>query len=42
MIESLLPREVVHAPYLEACKARLDGTLGSLGWWVATSPWQWG
>ena len=25
-----LPREVVDAPFLEVCKARLDGALGSL------------
>jgi len=27
-----LPREVVDAPSLELCKARLDGALGSLSW----------
>jgi len=30
----------VGAPSLEVLKARLDGALGSLSWWVATSPWQ--
>ena len=30
-----LPREAVDAPSLEVLKARLDGTLGSLSWWVA-------
>ena len=33
-------KEVVNAPSLEAFKARLDGVLGSLIWWVATSPQQ--
>jgi len=33
-----LPREVVDALSLEAFKARLDGALGSLIWWVATLP----
>ena len=28
-----LPREVVDAPSLEVFKARLDGALGSLGWY---------
>jgi len=28
----------VDAPSLEACKARLDGALGSLSWWVAALP----
>ena len=31
-----LPKEVVHAPSLEAFKARLDVALGSLVWWLAT------
>jgi len=31
-----LPREVVDAPSLQALKARLDGVLGSLSWWVGT------
>ena len=31
-----LPKEVVDAPSLEALKARLDVTLGSLVWWLAT------
>ena len=30
-----LPREIVGAPSLEALQARLDGALGSLGWWGA-------
>ena len=29
-----LPREPVEALFLEAFKARLDGSLGSLVWWV--------
>ena len=29
----LLPREVVDAPSLEVFKARLEGALGSLGWY---------
>lgn len=33
-----LPRLVLDAPSLEMFKARLDGTLGSLSWWVATLP----
>ena len=33
-----LPKEVVDAPSLEAFKARLDVTLGSLVWWLATLP----
>ena len=40
-----LPKEVVHAPSLEAFKARLDVALGSLGWWVVTvhiaGGWNW-
>jgi len=40
-----LPREAVDAPSLEVFKARLDGALGSLSWWVATLPmaghWGW-
>jgi len=36
----LPPRENVGAPSLEAFKARLDKALGSMSWWVATSPWQ--
>jgi len=35
-----LLREVVDAPSLEVPKARLDGALGRLSWWRATSPWQ--
>ena len=30
-----LPREAVAAAPLKAFEARLDGTLGSLSWWVA-------
>jgi len=33
-----LQREAVEAPSLEAFKARLDETLGSLTWWGATLP----
>ena len=33
-----MPREAVDAPSLEVPKARLDGALGSLGWWVAVLP----
>jgi len=33
-----LPREAVGAPSLEVLKARLDGALGSLSWWVAALP----
>jgi len=40
-----LLREAVGAPSLEALKARMDGTLGSLSWWVAALPkaggWNW-
>ena len=40
-----LPKEVVHAPSLEAFKARLDVALGSLGCWLATlhtaGGWDW-
>ena len=32
----MLLREAVDAPSLETFKARLDGALGSLIWWVAT------
>ena len=32
-----LPRKAVDAPSLEALKARLDGALGKLMYWVATS-----
>ena len=31
-----LPKEVVDAPSLDAFKARLDVTLGSLVWWLVT------
>jgi len=41
----LLPREHVNIPPLEALKARLDGALGSLIWWVSALPvsggWNW-
>jgi len=33
---SRLPKEAVDVPSLEAFKARLDGALGSLVWWLAT------
>ena len=33
-----LPKEAVDAPSLEAFKARLDGALGSLVWWLASLP----
>ena len=33
---SMLPKEVVDAPSLEAFKARLDVALGSLVWWLVT------
>ena len=33
-----LSREVVNAPPLEVLKTRLDGDLGSLIWWMVTSP----
>jgi len=33
-----LPREAVDAPSLEVLKARLDGALGSLGWWEVSLP----
>jgi len=39
---ALLPREAVGAPSLEVLKARLDGILGSLSWWVAALPVAWG
>lgn len=35
-----LLREAVDVPSLEVLKARLDETLVSLVWWVATNPWQ--
>jgi len=35
---ALLPREAVDAPSPEVLKARLDGALGILNGWVATSP----
>ena len=31
-----LPKEAVDAPSLQAFKARLDGALGSLVWWLET------
>ena len=33
-----LPREAVDNPSLEVPKARLDGALGSLSWWVVSLP----
>ena len=33
-----LPRDAVGAPSTEVFKARLDGLLGSLSWWLATLP----
>ena len=33
-----LLREAVDAPSLEVLKARSDGALGSLSWWVANMP----
>ena len=40
-----LPREVVDDPSMEAFKARLNGALGSLIWWVVALPvtrgWNW-
>jgi len=35
-----LSRKAWGAPSLEVLKARLDGALGSLSWWVAPSPQQ--
>ena len=35
-----LLREAVDTPSLEAFKVKLDGALGSLIWWLATSPRQ--
>ena len=39
------PREAVDAPSLEVLKARLDGALGRLNWWVAAlstgGDWDW-
>jgi len=35
-----LLREAVVAPSLEVFKARLDGALRCLIWWVANTPWQ--
>ena len=39
-----VPREAVDAPSLAVFKARLDGALGSLSWWVALHTgrgWNW-
>ena len=33
-----LPREAVGAASLEMLKARLNGALGSLSWWVTAMP----
>ena len=38
MVKYRLPREVMDTPSLEVSKARLDGALGSLSWWVAALP----
>ena len=35
-----LPREAANGSFLIAIKTRLDGTLGNLMWWGATSPRQ--
>jgi len=35
-------QRAVGAPSLEVLKARLDGALGSLSWWVAALPTAWG
>ena len=35
-----MPRELVDAPSLEAFKTRFNEILGSLIWWLTTSPWQ--
>ena len=37
-LSNRLLREVVDAPSVEASKARLDGMLGNLMWWLATLP----
>ena len=37
---NVLPNEVVDAPSLKGLKARWDAALGSLSWWVTTSPQQ--
>ena len=40
-----LPSKAGHVPSLDVFKARLDGALGSLIWWLATLPtagrWNW-
>ena len=40
-----LPREAVAAPSLAGFKARLDGALGTLGWWKGSlsmaAGWNW-
>ena len=33
-----LPSEVINAPFLEAFKARLDGTASNLVWWEVSLP----
>ena len=37
-----LLRETMNAPSLKVLKDGLDVALGSLSWWVATSPWRGG
>ena len=37
-LSNRLLREVVDAPSVQASKARLDGMLGHLMWWLATLP----
>ena len=34
----MLPRGAVAAPSLAGLKARLDGALGTLGWWKGSLP----
>jgi len=45
VVRCRLPREAADAPSQEGFKARLDGALGSLIWWVAALPmagvWKW-
>ena len=38
MYGNRFPREVVDSPSMEAFKARLDGALGSLIYWMETLP----
>jgi len=37
---NVLPNEVVDVPSLKGLKTRWDAALGSLRWWVTTSPQQ--